>query len=70
MPGIPIVCGECGLRLGLGDPGAWVSCVRCGCLTVARAQGGDPGGAIIGAAIAVGAGLIAAYALSRVFGRR
>jgi hypothetical protein len=64
-----VECGLCGLSLGLGVPGGRKWCSECGNYVLAKAEHGDAG-AVVGAAVAVGAGLLAAYALSRLFGNR
>jgi hypothetical protein len=64
-----VECGLCGLSLGLGIPGSRKWCEDCEGYVLAKAEHGDAG-AVVGAAIAVGAGLLAAYALSRMFGNR
>ena len=66
MPNIPIACVECGCRLGLGDPGAFAPCSRCGRWVATRAAGGDTD-AVIGAVVAIGIGLVVAYVISRLF---
>lgn len=62
-------CALCGFSLGTGIPGSRRWCSSCGRYVVSRAEAGD-GGAVLGAALAVGAGLAAAYLLSRIFGGR
>lgn len=64
-----VECGLCGFSLGLGIPGSKRWCTDCAKYVVAKAEGGD-GGAVLGAAIAVGIGLLAAYGLSRLFDNR
>jgi hypothetical protein len=66
MNEVEIECGLCGLSLGLGLPGSRKWCRDCAKDVESRSRNGD-GGALVGAAIAVGVGLLAAYALSRLF---
>lgn len=60
-----VECGLCGLSLGLGAPGSRRWCSACGRYVVTEAEHGE-WGAAIGAGIAIGAGLLAAYAISRI----
>jgi len=64
-----VECGLCGLSLGLGVPGGRTWCSECGKYVMAKAEHGD-WDAVIGAGLAIGTGLVAAYVLSRVFGQR
>jgi hypothetical protein len=64
-----VECGLCGVGLGLGIPGTRKWCGACARDVVADIRHGN-GHALAGAALAVGGGLLAAYALSRLFGRK
>jgi hypothetical protein len=64
MTAVPIVCAECGWKLGLGNPGALVPCARCGCWVYSRAAAGDleavvTGLAVVGVAAVAAVGIIA-----------
>ncbi len=56
-------CAVCGASLGMGLPGNQY-CSRCGQYVIGRAVQGNTA-AVIGAVIAVGLGLLAAYLISR-----
>lgn len=64
-----VECGLCGLTLGLGIPGKRRWCSECGEYVVSKAEQADFGSAL-GAGIAVGVGLVAAYALIRAISPR
>ena len=59
----PLKCAVCGASLGMGLPGD-AYCSQCGQYVFARAAQGDAG-AIIGAMVALGLGLLVAYLISR-----
>lgn len=64
---VPVVCVDCGVDLGLGSPGAYASCLRCGRVVVAEALQGDVG-AVAGALVAVAVGLVVAGVVAALLG--